>query len=221
MRKIFSFSFLFIVAVIGLFVPYVGLLLLVMMASIMILGLFKGRMFCGRVCPHGYIFDNVVVRFSRNKDIPIALRGLLISVLYFIFFMGMFVSVIFRSTQADNFILAFSYALSTMYLTVTIVSVTVGLIFAPRTFCHFCPQGSIQNIMALSGKAINKKTKKRVTLIDEEACIKCRLCNKSCPMHIEVIDKIISKDNHKLYDRKCIKCGVCIDKCPKDVLKLG
>ncbi len=219
MRRIFSFGFLFIVALVGLFVPYVGLLLLVMMFTIVVLGLFKGRYFCGNICPHGYVFDNVLVKFSRDKKTPIILKGVLISVLYFLFFMGMFASVVYKSYKSDNFIEALSYALSTMYLTVTIVSVTIGLIFSPRTFCHFCPQGSIQTIMKKSGKKVNKMTVKRVTLVDLESCVHCRTCNRACPMHIEVIDSILTKDDKMLYDRKCIKCGVCIDMCPTNVLE--
>ena len=53
--------------------------------------------------------------------------------------------------------------------------------------------------------------------IDTEACKKCGICKKNCPVSAISGDKehpfVIDQD-------KCVKCGVCIEKCPfKSILK--
>lgn len=50
-------------------------------------------------------------------------------------------------------------------------------------------------------------------VLDEEKCIKCRLCEKVCPYFAITFDKKIIIDADK-----CFKCGLCVSKCPKDAL---
>lgn len=54
-----------------------------------------------------------------------------------------------------------------------------------------------------------------ITVKHENACISCGICNKICPMEIQV-SKMISEGQVKRME--CIQCGACIDACPKKVL---
>ncbi len=50
-----------------------------------------------------------------------------------------------------------------------------------------------------------------------EKCISCKLCNKACPMSIDVMDEL---KKGRIATHDCINCGQCEDVCPKDVLKV-
>ncbi len=216
MKKIFNFSFLFVVAFIGMIVPYIGLALLFLMLLIIVNGLLNGRIFCSTICPHGFLFDNLLVKFSRNKKSPKILKSLVISIIYFVYFMFSFSLSLYQSSVSDNFFKTLSFGLSQIYLITTIVSITLGLVFTPRSFCKICPQGTFQNIL---DKVKIRYKRKYVTITNASSCISCKLCNSNCPMEIEVID--IVKDKEKLDHRSCIQCNVCVNKCPKSILSIA
>lgn len=50
-------------------------------------------------------------------------------------------------------------------------------------------------------------------VLDEDKCIKCRLCERVCPYFAITFDKKIIIDAEK-----CFSCGLCVSKCPKDAL---
>ena len=54
-------------------------------------------------------------------------------------------------------------------------------------------------------KSINKKIN-----IDNDKCINCKLCEKSCPVGCIKIDKTAS------YTKDCLFCQRCINICPKN-----
>ena len=54
-------------------------------------------------------------------------------------------------------------------------------------------------------KSINKKIN-----IDNDKCINCKLCEKSCPVGCIKIDKVAS------YTKDCLFCQRCINICPKN-----
>lgn len=75
------------------------------------------------------------------------------------------------------------------------------LIIAPRTWCTFCPMGTLQRIMGGSKYQLK---------LDGDLCIDCKRCQKVCPMQLRVFELQDLPD--------CIKCGRCVDACPKDAL---
>lgn len=80
-------------------------------------------------------------------------------------------------------------------------------LFTNRFFCrYFCTFGAKLGLYSLL---------RPITINRDNSCISCKLCNKECPMHIEV-----SKIN-SLVNPNCINCLKCLECCPKKSLKIG
>jgi ferredoxin len=50
---------------------------------------------------------------------------------------------------------------------------------------------------------------------DKNACINCHMCDKSCPMSLNVSEKV---QMGRMDDNECILCGSCVDNCPKKAI---
>ncbi|MCQ8898272.1 MAG: 4Fe-4S binding protein, partial [Hadesarchaea archaeon] len=57
---------------------------------------------------------------------------------------------------------------------------------------------------------------KEVTASCASGCIKCRICEKACPVQAIKLDPLPVIDASL-----CTACGTCVEKCPRKVLKLG
>ncbi|MFH0731719.1 MAG: 4Fe-4S dicluster domain-containing protein [Candidatus Omnitrophota bacterium] len=51
---------------------------------------------------------------------------------------------------------------------------------------------------------------------DKDKCNNCKLCNKKCPMSLDV-NGMVQKGS--MINPECILCGCCIDACPRSVLR--
>lgn len=92
---------------------------------------------------------------------------------------------------------------SWMKVTVLVVFL-VGCVLFSRPFCRgACPLGAFYGLMSRLSFA-------RVTN-DRSACVNCGLCNKACPVELDVKDEVGGPE--------CIACGECIKTCPKGSLK--
>ncbi len=106
---------------------------------------------------------------------------------------------------------------SLLIILIPVFIITIGflsLIFGSRSFCRYlCPQGVFLTIGAKIGRKIRIPSL-HLKLI-EDNCSNCKICDKSCPMGLNVSNRISTNtmDNHN-----CILCGECIDKCPKEAI---
>ena len=80
--------------------------------------------------------------------------------------------------------------------------------------------GSIEKMLGTLGEKtkIAKNTNKKLTIIDKDACIKCKKCARVCPMQLQPYLKF--DENNKLNDINCIKCKTCVNNCPKGILEI-
>lgn len=60
--------------VIGYFFPVVGLLALICMVGPVLMSVWRGRYWCGNICPRGNFFDRVLSRYSPHRPIPAFVR---------------------------------------------------------------------------------------------------------------------------------------------------
>lgn len=188
-----------IVSIFGLWFPKLGYVVALVMLTLMVIAPFAGRWFCGNLCPRGSFNDFWLGKISRKKKIPPVLRSLWVRVPVFLFLMGF---MGFRLSTTQGLVDKIGMVFVIMCLITTSVAVILGVFFSPRAWCSFCPMGTMQKFLDRGRHKLE---------LDQNTCVKCGLCTKVCPMHLDV--KTIG------HHPDCIKCGRCIDACPKDALK--
>ena len=187
-----------IVSIGGIFYPKLGYFLLLVFASLMIIAPFRGRWFCGNLCPRGSFVDFWLAPMSRKLIIPHLFRSMWLRAPIFVALMGF---MIFRIIQTEGVVDKIGMVFVTLCILTTSIAILFGVIIAPRTWCSFCPMGTMQR--AVGGKKYQLK-------VDTEKCIDCGKCQKVCPMQLPV-NEILDKPD-------CIKCARCVEACPKQAL---
>ena len=187
-----------IVSVGGIFFPKLGYILLLVFATLLIIAPFRGRWFCGNLCPRGSFVDFWLAPLSRRLAIPPFLRSMWIRIPIFIALMGF---MLFRLIGTQGIVDRIGMVFVTLCIITTSVAILFGVIITPRTWCTFCPMGTLQRMLDRGKYQLS---------INRERCIDCKRCQKVCPMQLPV------SETQDLPD--CIKCGRCIKACPKDAL---
>ncbi len=205
----------------GLYFPILGLTVLGIMLALMILGLFKGKHWCGNICPHGSLFDFALLRPSRFEKIPMFFRSPVLKWCFFAFFMAMFS---YRLMWALGYLgeAEFAAHLGSVFVNQylvwpTLVGMALALLINPRTWCTFCPMGTMQQIVNKLGKklSLNRNTEEFVNISVPENCTQCGKCAKACPVQLI---PYLNWENSQFKNESCIKCRTCTYSCPSKLL---
>ena len=185
----FAWIFTLLVAFGGLWVPKLGLLVLGVIVSLTAISLTRGRFWCGNYCAHGSLFDQLLLPFSRNIKIPTFLRSKYTQLVVFLWFMynlGTKLVRVFSLWATLPFWDRLGFVFVGSYLMVTIVGGLLGLIIAPRTWCHVCPMGMMQTLSYRLGRALRLTATRdrKVTISNPDKCINCAKCARVCPMQL-------------------------------------
>lgn len=212
-----------LVAIGGLWEPKLGLLVVLIMASLTITSFFTGRYWCGNFCPHGSLFDKLLLPISRNKSIPNFLKSKPMVIGFFTFFMFNFsrkLIKIGRLWGTFSFLDRLGFLFVNTYLMVLIVGGALAIFGNPRIWCQFCPMGSIQKLSHKLGKAlgVTKKTEKKVTVSSQSKCHACGKCSRVCPF--QLTPYLEFSQNNQFDSINCIKCSTCVENCPASILSL-
>jgi len=187
----------------GLWYPLLGFVVPVVMLTGIIGGFFKGRYVCGWLCPRGAFLDRIIRPLSRVRPIPDWLRRPAFRWTIFALLMGFMVWQI--SLNPGDV-----YHWGRVFVRICIITTGIGVVLAvilhPRTWCSFCPMGTMQS--AVGGS--------RAPLKMEDGCVECRACEQACPMNLTLIGR--RRDDTTLPLPDCLKCGECVVTCPKRVL---
>ncbi|HUS71886.1 MAG TPA: 4Fe-4S binding protein [Sedimentisphaerales bacterium] len=135
--------------------------------------LFFGRTFCAAVCPLGAIQDLVVLR-------PVSVPEWLESGLRLFAYVYLAAAVLFAATGSAFVICRYDPFVSFFHLSGNFNILILGAcfllvgVFVGRPYCRFvCPYGVIL-------RQLSRISKWRVAITPDD-CIKCRLCEDSCP----------------------------------------
>jgi polyferredoxin len=222
--KKYAWLFIAVVAFGGLWLPKLGLLMIPVMFTLFVLGLLKGKYWCGNLCPHGSLFDFLILPLSSNRKTPgffksKVLQG--IAFLWFMFMLGSRLFKVFSLWGTVSFLDKLGYIFVMNYLVVTLVGTALALLFTPRTWCSFCPMGTFQGLAYRLGSllGVNRKTAKKIVITAADQCISCGKCAQVCPMQLSPYLEFTEEG--RLENRACISCSTCVEECPLKILDLA
>lgn len=202
--KKYSFLLLMAFVIIGLFDMRFALAAIVCMVAPIIVSLFKGRYWCGNLCPRGSFYDVAVSKISKKRNVPKFFRSRFLRTVMILFIFTMFTLGLYKN-WGDLY--GIGMILYRIIIITTIIGIVLSLFFNHRTWCYFCPMGTIASV-------ISKYRKSKKVLQISTGCVSCRKCQKECPIGIVPYDY----KGDFLSHPDCIQCGQCIKACPKNAI---
>ncbi len=203
----------------GGFVPGILISSLILTIGVLLTVILFKRSFCGYICPFGTIQELLgkIIKYKINvpEKVDKVFRYIKYVVLAVILIATAYTGIlIFRSY--DPFISFFHFGKGILWGTfeesaligfVILIVTLILSVFIERAWCkYFCPLGAVMAIFSKLGLTKIKR--------DEKTCINCKLCDKVCPVKVNV-----SNVNY-VKSVECINCNICVSKCPKKSLSL-
>jgi len=154
-RKISQLIMVWLLPVIiieGLIFPVLGYIVFFMILFFLVLSYFKSRFWCSHLCPRGAFLDLILSKVSLKKRIPPFLstnkfRWSVVAMFMVIFILQFILSPI-------N-IVSVGFIFVRMCLITTLIAIVLGIPIHQRTWCAFCPMGTLQSKIGSLNK--NKK----------------------------------------------------------------
>lgn len=200
---------LFVYIILGWFFQIVGWVALICMIGPVLMATFRGRFWCGHICPRGNFYSNIISRISRKQTIPRWLRsdGFRIFMLAFIMLMFAVQFYFAWGNWADM-----GFVFWRLIVATTIVGIALGVVYSPRAWCTFCPMGTLSNYVTQSS---SKAATWRIKVAS--SCKSCKICSRYCPMQL---DPYTSKGSDAGYAHPdCLRCDTCVGACPISAIK--
>ncbi|MCF7945210.1 MAG: 4Fe-4S binding protein [Spirochaetia bacterium] len=190
-----------------------SILLMIFVAATAVL---IGPFFCGWMCPFGS-FQEWIGRIGKRifkkrynhfvpKQLDKLLRYLRYAVLIWVLVMtAVTAKLVFEAY--DPYYALFNFWTGEVAITgfIALGLVVLLTLFVERPFCKYaCPYGAVLGIFNFFRIFALRR--------NEQTCINCKICDKVCPMNIEVSSK------STIRDHQCISCYACTSEasCPVD-----
>ncbi|HNV47035.1 MAG TPA: FAD-binding oxidoreductase [Spirochaetota bacterium] len=212
-----------VVSIAGFFQPKLGLFIFPLFAAIMVMGFFTGRYWCGNFCPRGALFDFPVRAIGAFDRIPRLFTSAWFRALVLALLMGFFIRNTVNAFSAWGTV-SFWDRLGMVGVMMCAATTGIGLVLSlvvnPRTWCSFCPMGTVQKLLHAARTALIGPVfaNPRITMTQPSACQKCGKCARVCPMQLAPYRELNDVDQVAALD--CIKCGSCVAHCAGNVLAL-
>lgn len=187
---------------------------LVLMGLVFLISVLLGPVFCGWVCPLGTFQEWIgklgkkVFKKRYNHFVPVRLDGYMryfrILVMIWVIYMTAKTGLLVF-TNVDPYYALFNFWTGEVAIQALVILAltTVGSLFVERPWCKYlCPYGALLGF--------TNKFKLFKLYRNENTCISCDMCRKSCPMNIDVANL------KKVTDLQCISCFECTSEntCP-------
>jgi len=183
--------------------PLIGFIVPVVMLTGIVGSFVNGRYVCGHLCPRGGFFDRIVKPISPARPIPAWLRSAWFRWPVLVVLMGFMAYQVSRNPGDTNH---WGIVFWRICVGTTAVGVLLALVLHQRTWCAFCPMGTMQE--AIGGR--------RSALHLDPGCRGCRTCERACPMNLKIVSE--SREPGRLAVPDCLKCSECQLACPKQAL---
>ena len=194
----------------------------IVFATMFVLSMFLGRVWCGYLCPAGGLQECLAMgnpdpaKQGWRDRIKYVIWSIWIIAITVTFILGKNDVTIEPFYMTDHGISVTSIYNYVMYYGVILLLVLPALIHGRRATCHYiCWMAPFMVIGSYVGRVLHLP--QLHIDADRDACISCGKCSKSCPMGLDVKEMVSEEKNAKCTE--CIQCGACIDACPKRVLK--
>ena len=171
------------------------------------------------VCPRGSMYDRLLSRYSPHRPIPRFVRSKGFRIFMVIFIFSMFGLQLSQARWSEGGLAMWGdigRVFWTIILVTTVVGVVLNFIYAPRTWCSFCPMGTISSWVAPRRAPLPKHFTS--VHVDNACGMKCKMCARVCPMQLTPYDARGNADGYLHPD--CLKCGKCVKACPTNVAEL-
>ena len=137
-----------------------------------------GKAFCNRYCGRGQLLGKVGCKCSRNRPTPRWMSSSWFRYGFLVFFLTMFGNLIFQTALVASganslrealklfwlfrvpwgwaysgdlvpaWVAQFSFGFYSLMMTSTLIGLIVMALFKPRTWCAFCPMGSMTQLIS-------------------------------------------------------------------------
>ena len=141
-----KYSFILLIAFIafGMFDLRFAVIAAICMVAPIIVSIYKGRFWCGNLCPRGNFYDNVVSKFSNKRKVPNFLKSYYFRAVVLIFMMTMFTLGI-KKNLGDLY--GIGMVFYRIIVVTTIIGIVLSLFYNHGTWCHFCTMGNIASVI--------------------------------------------------------------------------
>ncbi|MBR0058317.1 MAG: 4Fe-4S binding protein [Methanobrevibacter sp.] len=161
-----------------------------------------GRGWCGYACWTAMILDLLPYKVPQNPRKNFGYIRYILFVIILCFVSGLFL------LKVNNLELIMYYT----FIVGNIIYYAVGIVLAfvlndNRAFCKYiCP-------ITVFLKPTSYFSRLRVT-VDEEKCVDCQKCIKTCPMNVDMLNNSRKRKN----GTECILCAECVRNCSVNAL---
>lgn len=193
---------------------------MIMFAAMFISAMFIGRLFCGWVCPGAGLQEALFAandkRISQRYNFVKFLIWIpwILLIAFAAFRAGGYkrIDVLYHTTNGISVGEPWAYLI---YYGVVGLILILALAVGRRSFCHHvCWMAPFMVIGRKLGNLL-KFTLLKLKPV-KEACNSCMICNKNCPMSLDV-NKMVKEGS--MENSECILCYTCKDNCPKNAIK--
>jgi len=168
----------------------------------LLLSTYFGRFYCGYICPINtgmeLIDSNADKNKRKRKSVPEIYKKVWIRYGILVLFLGTMIMVFKTGKKLPVLPLLFG------------LGIIITIFYRPE-FWHkyLCPYGTLLSIFSKFGKRSYK--------VDNEDCIKCGKCVRTCPSDAILWED--KKDYPIIIQNECLLCGRCKEICPTDAIK--